>query len=257
MSHKTGSIFILCAIASLLFVALACASTPEITPIAIVVSPTPDLQATIAAGVWGTQTALAPTPDLPATIAAGIVQTLTTMPLLDVTPTKTRIPLTATRTPDMSSLNGDVNIAVGKNVIDRAGGVTYEAWGQALDGADYISTTNPGGGRWANETNSGGGTYQVIDLGQEYTVTGVGYRLDWDAAFKNPLKYVVQVSNDQETWITVSEINHPYDGVSGSSIINVKLPIDPVNARYVKFWEPPDGAWNGWGDFYELRVYAK
>jgi hypothetical protein len=157
----------------------------------------------------------------------------------------------------MSTLNGDANVAIGKPVIDRAGGVNYDPWGHANDAADYSSTTKLGGGRWGIETNNGGGTYQVIDLEQEYLITGVGYSLDWDAAFKNPLKYVVQVSNDLETWTTVSEITHPYDGVTGSSIVNVKLPIDPLSARYVKFWEPPDGAWNGWGDFYELRVYAQ
>jgi hypothetical protein len=172
-------------------------------------------------------------------------------------PTPTATQPTPTATPDMSTLNGDTNVAVGKKVIDRAGGVNYDPWGHANDATDFNSTTKPGGGRWGIETNAGGGTYQVIDLEQEYLITGVGYRLDWDAAFKNPLKYVVQVSNDLETWVTVSEITHPYDGVTGSSIVNVKLPIDPISARYVKFWEPPDGAWNGWGDFYELRVYAQ
>jgi hypothetical protein len=257
MPDKTGSIFRLCAIASLGLVSLACAATLEVTPIVIIVSPTPNLQATIEAGVGGTQTALAPTADLPATVAAGIAQTLTALPLQDVTPTRTQTPPPATPTPDMSNLNGDKNVAVGKPVIKRAGGVNHDPWGHANDAADYNSTTKPGGGRWGIETNNGGGTFQVIDLGQEYLITGVGYSLDWDAAFKNPLKYVVQVSNDLENWISVSEMTHQYDGVTGSSIVNVKLPVEPIRARYVKFWEPPDGAWNGWGDFFELRVYAK
>jgi hypothetical protein len=236
MSHKSRSAFILCAVASLLSVSLACAAEVDFNPLPNSLSATPDLQATV---------------------AAGIAQTLTALPLLDIAPTKTMTPRPATPTPDMSSLNGDANVAIGKPVIDRAGGVNYDPWGHANDSADYPSTTKPGGGRWGNETNNSGGTYQVIDLERHYTITGVGYLLDWDAAFKNPLKYVVQVSNNLETWTTVSEVNHPYDGVSGSSWVNVKLPIDPVRARYVKFWEPPDGDWNGWGDFFELRVYAK
>ena len=203
----------------------------------IIVSPTPNIQATINAGAVGTLTDLAPsatsTPDM-----------------------FTRVP-SVTSTPDMSTLKDSVNVAVGKPVVDRAGGVNYDPWGHANDAADYKSTTKAGGGRWGIQTNAGGGTYQVIDLESVYMITGVGYSLDWDGAFKNPLKYVVQVSNDLETWVTVSELTHPYDGITGSNWVNIKLQIDPVNARYVKFWEPPDGAWNGWGDFFELRVYSK
>jgi hypothetical protein len=256
-SRETKSIFSLCATASLIIISLACATAPGIEQIASEVSTTPNLQATIAAGLEGTQTALAPTADLPATVAAGVVHTLTAMPLVETTPTPGRVPATLTLTPDMRTLNENINVAIGKDVIDRAGGVTYAPWGNANDAIDFNSTTKPHGGRWGIETNNGGGTYQVIDLEQEYLITGVGYSLDWDGAFKNPLKYIVQVSNDLETWMTVSEVNHPYDGVTGSYWVNVKLPVEPVKARYVKFWEPPDGAWNGWGDFFELRVYAK
>lgn len=157
----------------------------------------------------------------------------------------------------LAALEGKVNVAVGKPVIDRAGGVNYDPWQHANDAADFGSTTKADGGRWANETNIKVGTYQIVDLGQSYEIAGVGYRLDWDAAYKNPLTFVVEVSNDQESWVRVSEVIYPYDGVHGSSILDVKIiPIDPVEARFVKFWEPPDGAWNGWGDFYALRVYV-
>lgn len=253
--YKPNPIAFACIILTFLAVSLACGITPQVTPVVIVITAGPNVQASIEAGVAGTQTALAPTADLPATVAAGIAQTQTALALEDETPTPAAT-VPPTPTPDMSTLDGNVNVAVGKPVIDRAGGVNYDPWGHANDANDFNSTTNPGGGRWGIETNAGGGTYQVIDLGQEYEITGVGYSLDWDGAFKNPLKYVVQVSNDLEIWTTVSDILYPYDGVNGSSRVNVKLPIDPVRARYVKFWEPPDGAWNGWGDFFQLRVYA-
>jgi hypothetical protein len=237
-----------CAALSILAVSLACGIITEVTPVVIVISSTPDIQATIAAGIAGTQTGVVPTADIPATVAAGVAETQTAM----APPTGVPTP-----TPDMTTLNGDVNVAVGKTVIARAGGVNYDPWGHANDAVDFNTITKPGGGRWGIETNAGGGTYQVIDLGQEYEITGVGYSLDWDGAFKNPLTYTVQVSNDLETWRTVSEVVHPYDGVSGSNWVNVKIPVELVKARYVKFWEPPDGAWNGWGDFFELRVYAR
>jgi hypothetical protein len=250
MGNKNKSIF---AALCILAVSLACQMATEVTPVVIVVTATPDLQSTVAAAIARTQTALAPTADIPATIAAGVVETQRAFK----TPTITLTPPPPTVTPDMSTLDGDVNVALEKKVVDRAGGINWESWGHANDAVDYNSTTKPGGGRWGNETNNKSGTYQVIDLGQEYEITGVGYSLDWDGAFKNPLKFMVQVSNDLETWATVSEIDHPYNGVTGSNWVNVKLPIDPVRARYVKFWEPPDGAWNGWSDLFALRVYAR
>jgi hypothetical protein len=97
----------------------------------------------------------------------------------------------------------------------------------------------------------------VVDLVDEYIITGVGYSLDWDGAFKNPLRFVVQVSSDMENWQTVSDIVHPYDGINGSNWVNVNIPVEPIVARFVKFWEPPDGMWNGWGDFFEVRVFGR
>jgi hypothetical protein len=250
MVNKSKWLLIVCATICLLTASLACQAEKEIPPLVIVVTSTQNIDATVAAGISGTQTALAPTIDIPATIAAGVEGTQRAYKTLTTT-------INPTMTPDMSTLDGNVNVALRENVVDRAGGVNYDPWGHANDAVDYNSTTNPGGGRWGIETNAGNGSYQVIDLSKQYEITGVGYRLDWDPAYKNPLKFIVQVSNDLEKWTTVSDITHPYDGVTGSSVVNFQIPINPIIARYIKFWEPPDGAWNGWGDFFELRVYAK
>ncbi len=40
----------------------------------------------------------------------------------------------------------------------------------------------------------------MVDLGREFILSGVGYTLDWDAAFTNPLTFEVLVSTDNETW---------------------------------------------------------
>ncbi len=148
------------------------------------------------------------------------------------------------------------NVAIDKEVILHGGGVNYPAWGNANDSEDYGKTTQAEDGRWGNHTNGEGGTYQVIDLGGEYTLNGVGYRLDWDAAFGNPLTFQVLVSTDLETWILVTNTVHRYSGGGTGSQVDIDLAIAPIRARYVKYWEPPDGAWNGWGDLYQVRAYA-
>jgi hypothetical protein len=224
------------------FFALRVYASPQPSyPSPVEITMTPDYRGTVAVAIARTQTAVPPTPDLQATIAAGVAATQTVRAFV----------------PNPAILEDTVNVAIGKPVIARAGGVNYASWQQANDAADFGTTTKATGGRWANETNTGGGTYQIVDLGQPYEIVGVGYRLDWDAAFKNPLTFVVEVSNDQESWTRVSDTVYPYDGTHGSSILDVKIiPINPVEARFVKFWEPPDGAWNGWGDIYALRVYA-
>jgi hypothetical protein len=38
--------------------------------------------------------------------------------------------------------------------------------------------------------------------------------------------------------------------------VNQDVEIAPVEARYVRYWEPPDGEWNGWGDIFHLRAYS-
>ena len=259
MSSKSNYLVILIATLSILLVSLACGYDISFTPIMDSNSTPddsnkPDYSATIVAGIAQTQTAFVPTPDIYATISAGVAGTQTALSTTNISPT---LILSPTATPDMSALNGDINLAVGKPVIARAGGVNYEPWVHANDAIDFNTTTKPGGGRWGIETNRAGGAYQIIDLGKEYEITGIGYSLDWDGAFKNPLKFVVQISKDTDTWTTVSDITHPYDGVNGSNWVNIKIPIEPIKARYIKFWEPPDEAWNGWGDFFELRVYGK
>jgi hypothetical protein len=150
------------------------------------------------------------------------------------------------------------NIAAGKPVIARSGGITYPAWGNANDTVDYATTTRPEGGRWGNETNAGGGTFQIVDLGAVYLLEGVGYSLDWDGAYVNSLTFRVEVSTDMKTWQVVSEIEHPYYIQQGAPLpqLDIDVVIMPVDARYVKYWEPPDGEWNGWGDLFRLRAYA-
>lgn len=150
-----------------------------------------------------------------------------------------------------------INVAAGKPVIARAGGVTYADWANANDLVDYKTTTNyPQTGRWGNSTNSGNGTFQVVDLGAVYTLRGVGYNIDWDGAFKNPLTFRVEVSTDNKNWRLASQIVHHYSGTTGSNKPNVDVTIKPIAARYVKYWEPPDGQWNGWGTFFQLRAYS-
>ncbi len=145
------------------------------------------------------------------------------------------------------------NIASGKLVVAHAGGVNY---GTHNDTEEFNSTTRPGGGDWLNQTNSGDGTYQVIDLGEVYRLTGVGYFLQWDSNFVNPLTMQVEASNDQQTWIVVSKVVHRHAKEDNMNWVNVDLSICPVAARYIKFWMPPDGEWNGWANFFQLRAYA-
>ncbi|MBI5564614.1 MAG: discoidin domain-containing protein [Chloroflexi bacterium] len=149
------------------------------------------------------------------------------------------------------------DVAAGKPIIARRGGITHGAWGNANDAVDYGTPTDrPNGGRWANSTNEGDGTYEVVDLGAIRQLMGVGYRLDWDGAFQNPLTVQVEVSTDNEIWATVSRVVHPYSTPHVSNHIDVNLAIDSGPARYIRFSLPPDGAWNGWGNFFQLRAYA-
>ena len=147
-----------------------------------------------------------------------------------------------------------INVAAEKPVITRGGGVTYFEWGNANDEIDYNTTTNPQGGRWGNQTNFG--TFQVVDLGAAYELIGVGYHLDWDAAFRNPLTFRVEVSLDNEQWTLVSEAIHQPAPEGGTTFVNIDFAIAPVLARYVRYAEPDDGDWNGWGDYFHLRAYA-
>ncbi len=150
-----------------------------------------------------------------------------------------------------------VNVAAKKQVIARKGGITYSSWGNANDEVDYNTTTNyPQTGRWGNETNNGDGTYQTIDLGSVYQLNGVGYKIDWDSAFKNSLTFQVEVSTDNKSWNLASNIIHPYNQADGFNKIDIDVAIPPIAARYVRYSEPPDGNWNGWGTFFQLRAYS-
>ncbi len=154
-------------------------------------------------------------------------------------------------------ISGINNVAAGKRVIARNGGITYPGWGNANDPADYQTTTNyPKLGRWGNGTNQGTGTFQIVDLGAVYSLNGVGYNIDWDGAFKNSLTFRVEVSTDNKTWRLASEIVHPYSPKISFNKIDIDVAISPMTARYVKYWEPPDGQWNGWGTFHQLRAYS-
>jgi hypothetical protein len=144
-----------------------------------------------------------------------------------------------------------VNVAAGRPVIERGGGVDWET---SIDEVDFNTTTNPEEGGWLNQTNYG--TYQVVDLGRVYLLRGVGYDLMWDGAYVNSLTFVVEVSTDGQTWKEVSRIVHPYTATEGSNFVDVEIPIDEVDARYVRYSEPEDGEWNGWGSIYQLRAYA-
>lgn len=155
------------------------------------------------------------------------------------------------------SISG-INIAVGKQVIARSGGITYPKWGNANDLVDYKTTTNyPQLGRWGNQTNIDQSTFQVVDLGGVYLLNAVGYNIDWDGSFKNPLTFRVEVSTDNKTWQLVSQIVHPYSATSGSNKLDIDVAIKPIPARYVKYWEPIDGEWNGRGTFFQLRAYSQ
>ncbi|HYO74251.1 MAG TPA: discoidin domain-containing protein, partial [Archangium sp.] len=118
------------------------------------------------------------------------------------------------------------NVAAGRPVIARSGGVTYADWGNANDAVDYATTTRAhSGGRWGNDTNSGEGTFQVVDLESVQELSGVGYSLDWDGAFKNPLTFRVEVSTDNQTWTRVSEVVHQYSPDAGSNKVDVDIAI--------------------------------
>ena len=149
------------------------------------------------------------------------------------------------------------DVAVERPIVARAGGITFEGWGNARDAVDYGTVTSaPTGGRWGHNTNGGDGTYAVIDLGRTYQLAGVGYSLDWDGSFQNSLTVQVDVSADNATWTTVSRQVHRYSTPHVSNHVDLDLAIDWCAARYVRFSEPPDGSWNGWGTFFQLRVFA-
>lgn len=149
------------------------------------------------------------------------------------------------------------DVAADRPIIARAGGITYEGWGNANDAVDYgTPTKRPNGGRWGHNTNGGDGTYAVVDLGRIYQLAAIGYSLDWDGGFQNSLTVKVDVSTDNEIWTTVSQQIHRYSTPHVSNHVDLDLAIDPCAARYVKFSEPPDGTWNGWGTFFQLRVFA-
>jgi hypothetical protein len=157
----------------------------------------------------------------------------------------------------VGDLAASINIAAGKPVVARGGGVTYpNGWGNANDAVDYTTTTNAEGGRWGNNTNGGGGTFEVIDLGAVYTLNGVGYRLEWDGAYHNPFTFHVEVSTDNETWSTASKIVHRYFANGPLHSVDIGVAIPPTPARYVKYAAPPDGSWNGWGNVFHLRAYT-
>jgi len=157
--------------------------------------------------------------------------------------------------PEVAAIpEGAINVALEKPVIDRAGGVTYADWGNADDAADYNTTTLPDGGRWGTQTSQG--TFETVDLGSAYTLVGVGYHIEWDRAFQNPLTFQVEVSMDNAKWTKVyTGIHEPALG-DGNNQTSIDIPINPIRARYVRFSEPVDGAWNGWGSIFQLRAYS-
>jgi F5/8 type C domain len=162
-------------------------------------------------------------------------------------------PTSSESVPCVPSATLGSNIASGKRVTAHAGGVNYDTHN---DAEEFNSTTRSGGGDWLNQTNSGDGSYQVIDLEQVYSLVGVGYYLQWDSNYANPLTMQVEVSNDLETWELATKIVHRHTKEDGMNWVNIDLSICPVSVRYIKFWLPPDGEWNGWGNFFQLRVYA-
>jgi hypothetical protein len=97
----------------------------------------------------------------------------------------------------------------------------------------------------------------VVDLGRVYEIVGVGYSLDWDGAFRDPLTFEAQVSVDGSMWTPVSHAVHACSPVACCNQLSVDVVIRRVQARHVKGWEPPDGEWNGWGDLFQLRAFTQ
>jgi hypothetical protein len=136
-------------------------------------------------------------------------------------------------------------------------GLPILALANANDPADYQTTRNyPKLGRWGNGTNDGTGTLQIVDLGAVYSLNCVGYNIDWDGAFKNSLTFRLEVSTDNKTWRLASEIVHLYSPKTSFNKLDIDVAIPQMTARYVKYWEPPDGQWNCWGTFHQLRAYS-
>jgi hypothetical protein len=163
-------------------------------------------------------------------------------------------PVSSESVPCMPSATLGSNIASGKRVTAHAGGVNY---GSHNDAEEFNSTTRPDGGDWLNQTNSGDGTYQVIDLEEVYSLSGVGYYLQWDKRYANPLTMQVEVSTDQETWELATKIVHRHTQDDNMNWVNIDVSLCPMAARYIKFWLPADGEWNGWSNIFQLRVYAQ
>jgi len=147
---------------------------------------------------------------------------------------------------------GLTNVAAEKPIIAHGGGIDYGSWN---DATDYASTTRPMGGHWGHQTNMG--TYQTVDLGRVYTLEGVGYWMDWDSAYRNPLTMQIDVSVDNVNWTMAAQIIHQPAPQGGYTWVEASLTLTPIEARYVRYAEPDDGEWNGWGNYFFLAAYAR
>ncbi|MFE8599334.1 hypothetical protein [Archangium violaceum] len=54
----------------------------------------------------------------------------------------------------------------------------------------------------------------------------------------------------------VSEVVHRYSPDAGANKVDVDIAIPPSRARFVKYSEPSDSEWNGWGTFFQFRAYT-
>ena len=66
----------------------------------------------------------------------------------------------------------------------------------------------------------------------------------------------IEASADQKDWVLAAKVVHRHTEDDNMNWVNIDVGFCPMTARYIKFWLPPDGEWNGWGNFFQLRAYT-
>lgn len=135
-------------------------------------------------------------------------------------------------------INGDpisksTNIAKGKKVI------TSSNENDGMDGSKMVDGNSDS--RWSSAFTDN--EWCAIDLGEQYTINSV--KLNWQLACGS--EYLIQVSNDNKNWTTVSTVTNGTQG-------EITLTFDAVEARYVKMQGVKRTTQYGYSIF-EMEVY--
>lgn len=126
-----------------------------------------------------------------------------------------------------------VNIAKGKKVI------TSSNENDGMDGSKLVDGDSES--RWSSGFTDD--EWCTIDLGEQYTINSV--KLNWQLACGS--EYMIQVSDDNKNWTTVSIVTNGSQG-------EITLTFDAVTAQYVKMQGEKRTTQYGYSIF-EMEVY--